>query len=143
MQRTRTILLHELCDSYPLYLRAVLCFVMRMIDRACHRYQQQQVLDVGKASGDDSSKFIIDDVNYHQMQELLRDNNQAMEVWLQEENTQQGQARFTSVPNGEMFVVADFVTGIVEVNRVITGFAQDHVSDEMRRRFLFGVDQIV
>lgn len=147
MQRARTILLHELCDSYPLYLRAVLCFVVRMIDRACQLYQQQQDQQEAKPSGvDEDSQFIDDDARYQEMQELLHEYNLAVEVWLHEEDSQQQEQRsspFVAVPDGEMFAVADFVTGIVEVNRVITGFAQGRVSDEMRRRFLFGVDQIV
>jgi hypothetical protein len=107
----------ELWSAYPLYLRAVLCYVQRCVLREPELSHNQHIF------------FSTD----HQHLLLKPSDADADADHIVGPSLQEGDG-------GALFCVRDFVTAYIEVNRAMYS---PHVSHDVRWKILFGVDQIV
>jgi len=154
------ILVHEMVDTQKIYSRALLHSVMRWISakQSNHSSSVTATTNSSAVSSKDSTNASNDD-------DLLMDYSISMSqvgyipagVLSNPSSSSGTSSTLTSAPDevsllgtaiipmvdvdeGNIFVITDFVTGVIEMNRAIFS---SHLSEDMRRKSLFGSDQII
>lgn len=164
------ILVHEMVDAQKIYCRAILHYVIRCLT-AEYEYEETS-LCLNRSNSSEQTATSID-ANSHsqspsssspttlavtvavagekgsklkQMKDVLMDYSISMSqiggssLSEEESSAGSGMIPLVEVDEGNVFAITDFITGVVEMNRALFN---RHVSEDMRRRNLFGSDQII
>jgi hypothetical protein len=162
----KIIIFHELVDTHQIYCRALLHYVIRCFNSKYNSLSGQDISAIyddtdrqNMAQGGkehDVSISTVDKIkSFNQREiELLQDfdiaksqlgnwpiigfDNEISESSI--DYSGNNIIPFIEVNDGELFSFADFITGIVGMNRSIFN---RYSSDEVRRKNIFGSDQII
>lgn len=127
MSNAQQIIRHEIENSRLVYCRAVLIYLRRVFDRISSHSENQDVASV---------KFIVDLLEDFRYCDLLL----TVPGEVSDEGGEHIKGPLFLEVEDSLFSSSDFVTGIIDLNRTVFN---PQNPDELRRRYLFGIDQIV
>lgn len=147
LERAKMILTHELCATQKLYTRVILRYVCELCgDPLSHlslserRKQAANAPSTSVTSGDSAQGLRQFHLYEDERTAVFVDYTTACSGADTAEAEVEQLLPMVMLDGGSVYCGTDFVTGIVDMNRCI--FRQD-LPIEVRRRNLFGADQIV